>query len=111
MQDEAAASGAVGRGGAAAGRGGVAAGRGGAAAGRGGAAAGRGRAAAGRGHAAAGRGHAAAGVGTQPWRRVVSDVHHSPPYAFTVRNPGPRHLPLRNSAPVDYFFFFFQWLP
>ena len=49
------------------------------------------------------RAAAAAARPSGGWRRVEEEDDFTPPHEFSVRTPGPRQLPPRNSNPVDYF--------
>ena len=45
---------------------------------------------------------------TPGWKRINDEPNYVAPHQFSVRNPGPRELPPRNSAPVDYFLLLFS---
>ena len=38
---------------------------------------------------------------------MADEDGHAPPHTFSVRNPGPRQMPPRNSSPIEYFFLLF----
>ena len=50
---------------------------------------------------------AAAARPTGGWRRVNDEDDFTAPHTFSVRSPGPRLLPPRNSDPVEYFLLLF----
>ena len=68
----------------------------------------RGRGRRGRGGRGRGRGPAAAAVRRDDgWDRIRDENDHVAPHDFTVRVSGPRQLPARNSAPIEYFLLLF----
>ena len=61
-----------------------------------------------RGRGRRGRAPAAAAVRRDDgWDRIRDENDHVAPHDFTVRVSGPRQLPARNSAPIEYFLLLF----